>query len=69
MERVLILSALPAFLFSSAVIRGFAKLGISEVASFMVTMPVFITAWFYSIGWFLDRWMYKRRARRRPFHS
>jgi hypothetical protein len=63
MERVLILSAFPVFLSCLAVVRGLARLGISEVASFMVSMPLFITAWFYLIGWFLDRWMYKRRAR------
>jgi hypothetical protein len=63
-ERVLILSAFPVFLFCLAVVRGLARLGISEVASFMCTTPVCITVWFYSIGWFLDRWTYKRRARR-----
>src|SRR4030095_770894 len=63
MEKALVLSAIPAFLVCSAIVRGFARLGISEVTTFMVTMPVCITLWFYSIGWLLDRQSRKRRER------
>jgi len=60
MEKVLVLSALPAFLCSLAFVRGLGRLGFSESVSFMVTMPVFIFAWFYAIGWLADRWRYSR---------
>jgi len=35
-------------------------IGISEVLSFMLLMPVLILVWYYFIGWLLDRWSYKR---------
>jgi len=35
-------------------------MGISQVSSFMFSMPVLILAWYYLIGWLLDRWISKR---------
>jgi high-affinity Fe2+/Pb2+ permease len=63
MEKALVLTAIPAFLVGLGIVRGFAHLGVSEVTTFMTTMPVCITLWFYSAGWLFDRWKYKRRAR------
>lgn len=63
MQRALVFSALPAFIVGFVVVRGFGHLGVSEVATFMVAMPLCIALWFYSVGWLLDRWRYKRRAR------
>ena len=37
-ERALVISALPSFLVALAVVRGLARLGISELQSFMFTM-------------------------------
>jgi len=62
MEKALVLTAIPAFLVG-LVVRAVARLGVSEVRTFMAAMPMCITLWFYSIGWLLDRWRYKRRAR------
>jgi hypothetical protein len=53
--------ALPAFLVGTGVVHGLARLGVSEVISFMVSMPLLIFAWFYLVGWLVDR-----RLRRRP---
>jgi len=63
MEKALVLTAIPAFLVGLAIVRGFARFGISEVTTFMAAMPVCITLWFYSVGWMLDRWRYKGRVR------
>jgi len=63
MQKALVLSALPGFLSSLAVVRGLARLGVSELVSFMLTTPVFIFAWFYSLGWLLDRRRYRRSVR------
>ena len=63
-ERALILSALPAFLLAIAAVRGLAHLGVSELLSFMFTMPLLTLAWFYTVGWLLDRWQYKRSLNR-----
>jgi hypothetical protein len=35
-------------------------MGINQVSSFMLMMPVLIGAWYYLIGWLLDRWIYVR---------
>ena len=55
MERTISLSALPAFLASLGVVQGLAHFGVSEVVSFMAFTPVFMVAWFYFVGWILDR--------------
>jgi hypothetical protein len=62
-QRALVLSALPAFIIGLAIVRGLGHLGVSEVATFMVVMPLCMGIWFYSVGWLLDRRRYKRRAR------
>jgi len=59
-ERALLASALPAFVAAIAVARGLARVGVSELLSFMVAMPVLTVAWFYVAGWILDRWWYRR---------
>jgi hypothetical protein len=54
------LSAFPAFVFGGVIVRSLGRLGISEVSSFMVLMPLLISAWFYFVGWLVDRWRFKR---------
>jgi hypothetical protein len=60
MQRTLMISAFPAFIASLAVAHGLGRIGVSEVLSFMVCTPLFIFAWFYFVGWLLDRRRYKR---------
>jgi hypothetical protein len=62
-ERALFLSALPPFVLCISVVRGAARFGISEVMTFMLTMPTLVIVWFYWLGWLLDRRRYKRHAR------
>jgi hypothetical protein len=54
------LSALPAFIVGGLAVAGLAKMGISQVSSFFLLIPVLIVAWYYFIGWLLDRWIGKR---------
>lgn len=56
----LILSAFPAFLLSILAVRGLSHLGVNELLSFMFTMPLLTVAWFYAVGWLMDRWQYRR---------
>lgn len=56
----LVILAFPAFLIGAATVDGTARLGGSEVVSFMVSMPLLIGAWFYFTGRFLDRRKSKR---------
>jgi hypothetical protein len=53
------LSALPAFVVGGFTVGGLGKLGISQVSSFMLLMPVLIFGWYYFVGWLLDRWSHK----------
>jgi hypothetical protein len=56
------LTCLPAFLLGIAISGALGILGISQVWSFMISMPVLIPSWFYLVGWRLDR----RRSKRQP---
>jgi hypothetical protein len=60
LAEFLMLSALPAFLVGGFVVSGLGRLGLSQVSSFMLLMPVLICVWYYLIGWLLDRWISKR---------
>ena len=62
-EIALVLSGLPAFLSSMALTHGLGRLGISEVVTFMISMPLCLVAWFYWVGLFFDRWAYKRSVK------
>lgn len=64
LEKTLVISALPAFFLGAVFVRGLARLGVSELASFMSAMPVLIIAWFYVVGSLLDCWRHKRSLRR-----
>lgn len=66
MERAFVLTALPAFLLEFVVIHGLARLGVSELQSFLFTMPLLTVVWFYVVGWLLDRWLHKRASGRTP---
>ena len=63
-EQFLMLSALPAFFVGGLAVSGLGKMGINQVSSFMFLMPMLIFAWYYLIGWLLDRWI-SRCSRRR----
>lgn len=58
--RSLILTGFPAFLAAGAVVYISAKLGISGLSSFMASMPSFLVAWYYFLGWLIDRAITKR---------
>jgi hypothetical protein len=62
LDRVLVLSAFPAFAVGWFATRGLGRLGISQVSSFMCLMPVLIFVWYYFIGWLLNRRLLKRRS-------
>lgn len=62
LAKCLILSSAPAFLVGAGIVHSLSRLGVSEVTSFMITMPLLILAWFYFVGRFLDRRNGKRSA-------
>jgi hypothetical protein len=62
MQKVLVLTGLPAFATGVGIVKGLGQFGISEIVSFMITMPILLFAWFYFVGWLLDRRTRKRIA-------
>ena len=53
-EKAFVVSALPALLLTKLAKEAFARFGISSVITFFVSMPLFLSAWFYLIGWWID---------------
>jgi hypothetical protein len=69
LTRALMLSAFPAFIVGAVLVDMLGRLAVSQVASFMVSMPILIFAWFYLVGKALTKWGVGIRAwirRRRP---
>jgi hypothetical protein len=56
LDRLLIVSALPAFLAAAAIVVVLSKLGLNEVLTFMVCIPILLFVWYYSVGWLIERW-------------
>lgn len=54
-------SALPAFVLGIVTVHGLGRLGVNEVWSFLISMPILIFTWFYFVGRLLDRWVKKRQ--------
>jgi hypothetical protein len=62
--QLLTYSALPAFATEAAAKAVNARLGINEVWTFTLTMPILTVSWFYFVGWLVDRWIVRRFSRR-----
>jgi hypothetical protein len=60
LEIAYVLSALPAFVSGMIVVVALGRLGISQVFSFLCLMPMLIFAWYYFLGWLLDRYIRRR---------
>jgi hypothetical protein len=63
LARLLIISAFPAFFVGAVVVACLALAGVSQVLSFMISMPLLISAWYYFVGLSIDRWNLRRIAR------
>jgi hypothetical protein len=60
LSTILLFSALPAFLLGLFIVDDLAIWGVSGVTTFLVSMPILIVAWFYLVGWLIDRIVHKR---------
>jgi len=56
------LSALPAFIAGLVIVTVLGRFGVSQVSSFMVSMPLLLGTWYYFVGWLIDRRRSKRSA-------
>lgn len=61
-DESFVLAALPAFILSTLTVSRLSRLGINEVWSFAISMPAYTFAWFYLVGWLIERWLSKRRC-------
>ena len=59
-EKMFLLSALPAFFASSLLTFGLGNVGVNEIVTFMISMPLLTFGWFHFVGWLIDR---RRSAR------
>ncbi len=55
----LVLSGLPAFRTSMFIVAELSRFGVSQVWTFMISTPILLFAWYYFLGWLLDRWRRK----------
>lgn len=62
LANVSFFSGVPAFLASMVITAALGRLGISQVLTFMISTPILLFAWYYVLGWLLDRW--RRRSPR-----
>ena len=60
LTMLLMVSAFPAFLVGIPFLRVLGHHGVSELWTFMALMPLLIFAWYYAVGWLIDRWTYRR---------
>jgi hypothetical protein len=61
LDKLLVFSALPAFLAGAGLVIGSSKLGVDEVLTFMVSMPILLFVWYHFVGWLLDLWLFRRQ--------
>jgi hypothetical protein len=61
LAKFLMLSAFPAFIVCSLLVSGLGRLGISQIWIFMVCMPLLLFAWYYLLGWMIDRFRNKKQ--------
>ena len=64
--RVLIISALPAFVIGRIAVHALGKLGVSELTTFMISVPILMFGWYYLVSWLGFR-LYAQLKNRRSF--
>jgi hypothetical protein len=55
LSKWFMLSAAPAFVVEGLILGGLGHLGINQVWAFMISMPMLVFAWYYLVGWLIDR--------------
>src|SRR5437879_5402436 len=47
LAKLVVWSGLPAFAFGSVIVLSLGRLGINEIWSFMISMPLLLLSWYY----------------------
>src|SRR5581483_7595014 len=61
--RVFLICDLPAAAATGMMVRVLGRFNVSQLTTFLISMPVLTFAWFHFIGWLIDRWTNKRLTR------
>jgi high-affinity Fe2+/Pb2+ permease len=48
-------TAFPAFIAEGVVLAVFSRLGLNEITLFISSMPLLVAAWFFLVGYWIDR--------------
>lgn len=49
-----VLLSIPAFVAVSVIVSGLGRFGVNEIWSFMLAMPICLSAWYYIVGLWID---------------
>jgi hypothetical protein len=61
--NLLIFTGLPGLLAGASIVALLSWMGVNQIWSFFVSMPVFLTAWYYLLGWLLDRRRWRKQLK------
>jgi hypothetical protein len=64
LDGFLLLTAFPAFILSRLMAGILGTMGINQLTTFMLSMPVLLLLWYYFVGQLLDGWMHRRSSKR-----
>jgi len=53
--QILMYTAFPAFIAEGVVLAVFSRLGLNEITIFISSMPLLVAAWFFLVGYWIDR--------------
>lgn len=59
-----LISGLPAFLVGMKTVHGLGRLGVNEVYCFFFLTPILLFAWYFFVGWVLDRLLIRLKLRK-----
>jgi hypothetical protein len=62
-DRFVLLIAFPAFVLGRLIVGFLGTMGINQLTSFMLLIPVLLLIWSYFVGWVFDRWIHRRSKR------
>jgi hypothetical protein len=62
--NLLIFTGLPGLLVGALIVSLLSRMGVNEIWSFFVCMPVTLSAWYYLIGWLLDRRRWQKQLKK-----
>jgi hypothetical protein len=60
MTEFFVVLDLPAFTLTMGIVKGLSRLGVSEVLSLMLSLPLLTLTWFYYVGKLMDHWKGRR---------